>query len=47
MVDIKGLANDVDNSNNSKFSFQNEEDIGEIRLSDSVLFTMLISVFNE
>lgn len=51
MVDIKGLVNDVGNSNKSKFSFPNEEDsiksnTPQIHQSDNLLFAMLILVFH-
>lgn len=51
MVDIKGLVNDVGNSNKSIFSFPNEEDsiksnTPQIHQSDNLLFAMLILVFH-
>lgn len=50
MVNIKGVTNDVGNSNKSKFSFRNEEGIVKsntpaIPQSDNVLFAMLILGF--
>lgn len=49
-VDIKGLANDIGNSNKSKFSFRNEEgcvksNTPQIHRSDNLLFAMLILGF--